>query len=95
MLATVTTEDQPVKRGRRMPTNMDGERVAAEMRLKIAAHLQVAPDRIRYVNSQEPGQFNEVGWRWEIQFNGQWRELPWHFDGPLRVTQDLVRNWYG
>lgn len=51
--------------------------------------------RIRYVKGTEPGQYGEVGWRWEIFYRDEWRELPWHFDGPLCVTRDLVRQWYG
>jgi serine/threonine-protein kinase len=32
---------------------------------------------------------------WLILYRGEWRELPWHFDGPLGVTRDLVRQWWG
>ena len=69
--------------------------VIEEMRHRIAGNLRIDPERIRYHNATEPGQFRETGWRWEIFYRKQWRELPWHFDGPLRVDRDLVCRQYG
>lgn len=67
--------------------------VKEDMRHRIAANLRIDPERIRYHNATEPGQFGETGWRWEIFYRDQWRELPWHFDGPLCVDRELVRRW--
>jgi len=32
---------------------------------------------------------------WLIFYRDEWRELPWHFDGPLLVTRVLPRVWHG
>ena len=80
---------------RRYATNKTPDNVIDDVRKGIAANLQIDADRIRYVRSDEPGQFCETGWRWEILYQDQWRELPWHFDGPKCVTRELVRRWYG
>ena len=83
------------RRTRRYVTDKTTETLRDELQTKIAGNLRVEAKRIRYVKGTEPGQYGEVGWRWEIFYRDQWRELPWHFDGPLCVTQDLVRQWYG
>ncbi|MDM4015288.1 hypothetical protein [Roseiconus lacunae] len=67
-----------------------------ELRLMIAANLRIDADRVRYNNDPtEPGQFGELMPRWEINYRDQWRELPWHFEGPQYVDRELVRRWYG
>ncbi|MCA9139667.1 MAG: hypothetical protein KDB00_23000 [Planctomycetales bacterium] len=71
------------------------DRITEAMRQAIADNLRIDADRIRYARGDGPGQFGESGMRWEIFYRDQWRELPWHFDGPQCVTRDLVRRWYG
>lgn len=81
---------------RRYTTGTAPITVIAEMRAKIAANLRIDPERIRYNERPETGgQFGEMLPRWEIHYGDQWRELPWHHDGPLCVTRELVRRWYG
>lgn len=81
---------------RRYQANQTSNEVIASLRYRIAGNLGIAPDRIRYVKGRFPGQFRETDmWRWEIYYSDQWRELPWHFDGPLGVDRELVRKWYG
>ena len=80
---------------RRFTTDKTTKIVISQLQSKIAENLGIKAERIRYVKGMEPGQFEEVGWRWEVFYRDQWRELPWHFDGPLSVTRDLVRQWYG
>ncbi|MCC9600760.1 hypothetical protein LOC67_09305 [Stieleria sp. JC731] len=66
------------------------------MRIKIATNLKIDVDRIRYNHQPEtPGQFGEVQQRWEILYRDEWRELPWHFEGPEYVDRQLVKRWYG
>ena len=76
-----------------MPSQPD--QVTQETRAKIAINLAIDVDRIRWHNATDPGLFGEIGWRWEIFYRDQWRELPWNFNGPLEVTRALVRRWYG
>ena len=80
---------------RRFSTDKAPDQVTEGIRAAIAANLQIDADRIRYVRSDQPGQFDETGWRWEVFYRDQWRELPWHHDGPKYVTRALVRQWYG
>ncbi len=67
------------------------------MRQAIAAKLEIDPERIRYgaLADGKPGRMNTEGEHWQIYYRDQWRELPWHFDGPLGVTRELVRKWWG
>jgi hypothetical protein len=83
------------RRTRRGTANKTHDQVIAEMQVRIAENLRITLDRIRYHNAATPGQFKETGWRWEIFYRDEWRELPWHFDGPLAVDRELVRHWYG
>lgn len=83
------------KGGRRITTDASGDQIIAEMTVAIAANLRIESSRIRYIKPTTPGQFGETDPRWEIHYRGEWRELPWHFDGPLCVTRALVRKWYG
>jgi hypothetical protein len=76
---------------RRFSTDKTPDQVTEGIRAAIAANLLIDADRIRYVRSDQPGQFVETGWRWEILYQDQWRELPWHHDGPKYVTWALVR----
>ena len=90
-------------RQRRFSTNKSPDQVTEGVRAAIAANLQIDADRIRYIRSDEPGQFLETGWLWEIFYRDEWRELPWHHGGPKYVTRALVRWcdgamvrwWYG
>ena len=77
---------------RRMTTGTTAGEVIADMRIRTAENLNIDADRIRYVRSDQPGQFGETDWRWEILYQDQWRELPWHFDGPLPADQDSKRK---
>ena len=75
---------------------MKDSEIIPDLRLRIAANLQIDADRIRWIRGEFPGQFGESGnWRWELFYRDQWRELPWHYDGPLLVTREMVRAWYG
>ncbi|TWT56544.1 hypothetical protein [Allorhodopirellula solitaria] len=67
------------------------------MRQAIAANLDIDPERIRYgpLADGKPGRMNTAGDHWQIYYRDEWQELPWHFDGPLWVTRELVRKWWG
>ncbi|EMI57447.1 hypothetical protein [Rhodopirellula sallentina] len=85
-------------RGRRR--RLSAEDVATLMdqaRQQIAKNLGISPDRIRYgpMENNRPGRLNTQGDHWQIHYQGEWKELPWHHDGPLQVTRTQVRNWYG
>ncbi len=71
------------------------EQTIEDTRLKIAANLRIDPDRIRYGRLGRLGKLGTEDPHWLILYSGEWRELPWHFDGPLGVTRDLVRQWWG
>lgn len=71
------------------------EKTLAEMLTKIAARLAIDPERVRYITLPEPTSIGVTGERWQIWYRDQWQDLPWHFDGPLCVTRDLVRRWLG
>lgn len=81
---------------RRYQTHQSADQVTASLRKRIVKNLCLSPECVRYVKGRFPGQFRETDvWRWEIYYRDQWRELPWHFDGPLGVDRELVRKWYG
>ncbi|MCM2371256.1 hypothetical protein [Aporhodopirellula aestuarii] len=89
-----------MNRGRGRRRFLSAEDVATlmeETRLQIAKNLGVSPDRIRYgpMENGHPGRFNTRGDHWQIHYQGEWKELPWHYDGPLQVTRETVRAWYG
>ena len=83
------------KRRPGVSTDKAPDQVTEGIGAAIAANQHIDADRIRYVRSDQPGQFDETGWRWEILYRDEWRELPWHHDGPKYVTRALVRQWYG
>ncbi len=96
----VQCDDSPMNRhrGRRHNSNQeDAANVIEEIQLAIAARLEIAPDRIRYgpLDDGRRGKLGTEGDHWQIFYRDQWRELPRHFDGPLWVTRDLVRKWWG
>ena len=66
-----------------------------EIRHAIATNLCIDVDFVRYDFLERPSKIGSVGKQWQIKWRGQWCELPWHFDGPTRVTWDLIRKWYG
>ncbi|WP_146393492.1 hypothetical protein [Allorhodopirellula solitaria] len=71
--------------------------VIDEMRLAIAARLEIDSDRIHFgpLEDDLQGRLGTGGDHWQIFYRDQWRELRWHYDGPLWVTRDLVRTWWG
>ena len=71
------------------------EQAIEELRVGIAKNLKIDADRIRYGNLGRQGRLGTDDPHWLIFYRDQWRELPWHFDGPLNVTRAMVRNWYG
>ena len=73
------------------------EGLQEELRHRIARNLSIAPDRIRFgpLPDGRRGKLNTVGDHWQIFYHGEWRELPWCFDGPDGVTRELVRRWHG
>jgi hypothetical protein len=71
------------------------EETLEAMRQKIAVNLFIVADRLRYHDPGQPSRIGVTGQRWQIFYGGQWSDLPWHFDGPLEVTRELVRQWLG
>ena len=65
------------------------------MTVTIAAKLAIDPERLRYINLPEPTPIGVTGDRWQIFYRDEWRDLPWHFNGPTCVTRELVRSWLG
>jgi|GEM_PF-2181883 len=85
--------DRNVNPNRRPATSV--EEVLEKMRHQIAANLAIDADRLRYHDPGQPSRIGVTGQRWQIHYRGEWRDLPWHFDGPLCVTRELVRQWLG
>ncbi|MCS7469116.1 hypothetical protein NZK35_20885 [Stieleria sp. ICT_E10.1] len=56
---------------RRFTTNKTADNVFDELQTKIAGNLRIDVERIRYVKGTDPGQYGEVGWRWEIYYRDQ------------------------
>ncbi len=65
------------------------------MQAKIAANLGVDPVRVRYFDPGEQDALGVEGARWMLWYDGRWQSMPWHFNGPLDVTRDLVRAKLG
>jgi hypothetical protein len=70
-------------------------RTAEAMRQEIAAKLAIDPARLRYHDPGEKSAMGVDGERWQIYYRDEWQDLPWHFDGPLGVTRELVRAKLG
>ncbi len=68
-----------------------------QLRQEIAVNLQVDPDRIRYapLDGKERGKLGTSGNHWQIFYRDEWREIPWHNQGPTVVTRDMIRATYG
>ncbi|SMP56344.1 hypothetical protein SAMN06265222_105135 [Neorhodopirellula lusitana] len=68
-----------------------------QVRLRIAARLRIDPDRIRYgpLPNGVAGKLGTDGDHWQIHYRDEWRELPWHHDGPSYVTRQMVIKWHG
>ena len=66
------------------------------MRLKIGDNLGIDLVRVRYFDPGIQSSIGVVGDRWQIWYPDQWQDLPWHFDGPLTATRELVRKceWF-
>ncbi|MCM2370947.1 hypothetical protein [Aporhodopirellula aestuarii] len=81
---------------RRRLTSDDITALMEETRQQIARNLNISPDRIRYgpLENNRPGRLNTQGDHWQIHYRGEWKELPWHHDGPLQVTREHVRKWH-
>ena len=71
------------------------ESIQGRLRHEIASKLRVDPDRIRYAELPTKGRYGTEGAHWQIFYLGEWRELPWHFEGPMNVTRAMVRQWWG
>jgi WD domain, G-beta repeat len=71
------------------------EKTIDGLRIKIARNLDIDPQRVRYFDPGEPSSIGVRGERWQIHYRDDWRDLPWHHDGPLYVTRELVRRWLG
>lgn len=80
---------------RRSGPSQGPRQVIQEMRLKIAANLAIDPERIKYGRLGRKGKLGTDDPHWMVFYRNKWRELPWHFDGPLNVTRGMVRHWYG
>ena len=80
---------------RRSGPHLTAVEAIEQLRLKVARNLQVDPDRIKYGHLGHIGKLGTSDPRWLIFYRDEWRELPWHFDGPGGVTRDLVRQWHG
>jgi hypothetical protein len=65
------------------------------MRLRIATNLEIEVERIQHGNLGQHGKLGTTDPHWLIFYRDQWRELPWHFNGPLNVTREMVRAWHG
>ena len=86
---------RPKRSSRRNSTDKETDQVTEELRHAIAANLDIESDRIQYGSLGRQGKFGTTDPHWLIHYRGEWRELPWHFDGPLLVTRAMVRAWYG
>lgn len=85
-------------RGRRRKlTESDRDTFLEETRQAIAVKLDIDPDRLRYgpLEGGAQGRLGTNGDHWQIYYRDEWRELPWHFDGPVWVTREMVRKWWG
>jgi hypothetical protein len=87
------TNDRHVHRDRLPPGTL--EKSLDDLRQQVASNLRIDPDRLRYVDTGERTSIGVTGERWQIFYNDKWQDMPWHFDGPLGVTRDLVRQWLG
>lgn len=97
---TTINDSDPMSRNRgsrRKLTDSDRSNFIEELRVTIAANLDIDPDRIRYgpLEGGEQGRLGTAGDHWQIWYRDQWRELPWHFDGPIGVRRELARKWWG
>jgi len=86
-------QDRSVHRERMPPGTL--EKTLDALRQSVASNLRIDPDRLRYIDTGKPTPIGVTGMRWQILYNDQWQDLPWHFDGPLGVTRELVRRWLG
>jgi hypothetical protein len=64
-----------------------------KVRHEIARNLGIDVELIRYGNLGRKGKLGTSDPHWMIRYRGEWQELPWHFNGPLDVTWDLIRRW--
>lgn len=64
------------------------------LRKVVAYNLRIDPDRIRYGNLGHRGRLYTPDPHWQIYYRGEWRELPWTYDGPMGVTRETVKRWY-
>lgn len=82
---------------RRRLTDSDRDKFKEELRIVIAAKLDIDPDRLRYgpLEGGAQGRLGTGGDHWQIHYRDEWQELPWHFDGPMWVTREVVRKWWG
>ncbi len=79
---------------RRNGPNRNEAQVIESIRQKIASNLRIDPDRIQRGRLGRKGKLGTDDPHWMIFYRGEWRELPWHFDGPLSVTREMVRQWH-
>ncbi len=82
-----------VNPSRRPATSVD--EVIEGMRHLITRDLAIDAVRLRYCDPGKTSRIGVTGQRWQIHYRDQWQDLPWHFDGPLGVTRELVRQWLG
>ncbi|QDT06904.1 hypothetical protein K227x_53270 [Rubripirellula lacrimiformis] len=68
----------------------------ARLTIRIAERLGIDQDRIRWGPLPSGrGKLGTSGDHWQIWYRAEWRELPWHFDGPDMVTREMIRRHYG
>jgi len=65
-----------------------------QLRQAVAFNLRIDLDRIRYGKLGRRGRLGTPDPHWQIFYRGEWRELPWTYDGPAGVTREIVRRWY-
>ncbi|QDT08105.1 hypothetical protein [Stieleria marina] len=82
------------KRSRKRDSGKRPDAIIDEIRQQIAANLGMDPCDIRYGNLGRCGKLGTTDPHWLVFYRGQWRELPWHFDGPLLVTRQHISQWY-
>ncbi|MGB7344526.1 MAG: hypothetical protein WBD20_09955 [Pirellulaceae bacterium] len=82
------------KRSRSPDSGKRPDAIIDEIRQQVATNLHVDPSNVRYGNLHRRGKLGTTDPHWLIFYRGQWRELPWHFDGPLLVTRQHIAQWY-
>lgn len=71
------------------------DELAENVRHDIARNLAIDPARIRYFDPGYQSEMGVTGNRWQIYYRDSWQDLPWHFNGPLCVTREMVRAKLG